>query len=81
MTNSELIGYDRTNSQNLKGTMALNYQFLPIKGLSAKAFVNYNQNYQTNKYFQKPVAYYLYDYASDIYTNVGGSNDKAKLFF
>ena len=79
-TNYKLIGYSNDINQNMKGSMALNYDFTAIKGLSAKAFVNYNQFYRTNKYFQRPVTYYLYDYASDKYTNVGGAGEKAKLY-
>ena len=71
VTNRNISGYNDTNSQNIKGTVELNYRFKAIKGLSAKAFVNYIQDYSTNKNFQKPVNFYTYDYASNIYTLAG----------
>lgn len=79
LTNYKLIGYNQDKTQSLRGSLSLNYDLKAVKGLSARAFVNYYQNYHTNKYFQKPVTYYLYDYASEEYTKIGG-NDKAKLF-
>lgn len=71
VTNREIAGYNDANNQNIKGTMALNYTFKAIKGLSAKAFLNYSQDYRTNKNFQKPVDFYTYDYASNTYTLAG----------
>ncbi len=68
VTNRNLAGYNDRKNQNIKGTIALNYAFNAIKGLSAKAFVNYSQDYITNKNFQIPVDFYTYDYASDTYT-------------
>jgi len=67
-TNRDISGYNDTNNQNIKGTISLNYTFKSIEGLSAKAFVNYLQDYSTNKNFQKPVDFYSYDIASNIYT-------------
>ncbi|OFX32264.1 MAG: SusC/RagA family TonB-linked outer membrane protein [Bacteroidetes bacterium GWF2_42_66] len=71
-TNRDISGYNDTDNQNIKGSIALNYHFKSIKGLSAKAFANYNKSYINNKTFMKPVNFYKYDYASDIYT-LGGS--------
>lgn len=79
MTNYERIGYIKDKSQDIKGTASLNYDFTCVEGLSAKIFFNYQKNYHTNKSFQRPVEYWLYDYASDIYTSVGGSEDKARM--
>ncbi len=67
-TNRSIYGYNDTDKQNLKGSLALNYSVKAIKGLSAKAFVNYDRNYSTNKAFSKPVKFYTYDPESQIYT-------------
>lgn len=79
MTNSDIAGYDNTDNQNLRGTLALNYVFKPVKGLSAKAFVNYLQYSSFEKQFVKPLTFYTYDYASEIYTKAGALYDKAFL--
>ena len=68
MSNRNLAGYDDINRENLKGTLALNYTFKRIKGLSAKAFVNYMQNISFEKIFQKPLTFYTYDPDSKTYT-------------
>ncbi len=71
LSNSQLIGYSNSDSQNIKGTVALTYDIKWIKGLSAKAWVNYNQDYVSAKNFTKPVKFYTYDPASEIYNLVG----------
>lgn len=68
VTNRNIAGYNDTNNQNIKGSIALNYNFKGIKGLSVKGFLNYSQDYISNKNFQIPVNFYSYDYASDKYT-------------
>ena len=78
-SNRELSGYNDRNDQNLKGTITLNYSIKAIKGLSAKAFLNYFQSYGTTKQFFKPTKFYTYDYASDTYTLAGGLGDYAYL--
>jgi len=78
-TNRDLYGYNDTNSQNLKGTASLNYTFKVIKGLSAKAFINYSQDNSYNKTFQKPLKFYTYDVASQTYTLANSLDSKAKL--
>lgn len=79
ITNSAISGYDNTDSQNLKGTVALNYSFNFIKGLSAKAFVDVLQNYAFNKHFTRPAKFYTYDPGSGIYTLAGATGDKASM--
>ena len=68
MTNSELSGYRRTQSQNLKGTISLKYDFNYIKGLSAKAFVNLNQDFAFFKQFSWLADSWSYNYSNDTYT-------------
>lgn len=79
MTNSDIAGYDNTDNQNLRGTIALNYSVKAVRGLSAKAFVNYLQYYSYGKTFVKPLTFYTYDYASDTYTKAGSLYEKAFL--
>lgn len=79
MTNSDIAGYDNTDNQTLRGTIALNYNIKAIRGLSAKAFVNYLQYSSYGKTFVKPLTFYTYDYASDIYTKAGSLYEKAFL--
>jgi TonB-linked SusC/RagA family outer membrane protein len=79
ITNSAIAGYDNTVSQNLKGTIALNYYVKSVKGLSAKAFVNISQNYSTNKHFTRPVKFYTYDPVSKIYSLAGALGSRASL--
>jgi len=78
-TNSDISGYDNLNSQNLKGTLALVYKTPFIKGLSAKALINYLQDYNYERSFSKPVKFYTYDYAANTYTQAGSLNAAAAL--
>ena len=75
ITNSEISGYKKTNSQNITGTISLNYDVKQIKGLSAKVFFNYKQDYYFYKTFQRLVETWTYEHSSDIYTSMGGAND------
>ncbi len=79
MTNSDIAGYDNTDNQNLRGTIALTYAIKPVRGLSAKAFVNYLQYSSYGKTFVKPLTFYTYDYASETYTKAGSLYEKAFL--
>ncbi len=74
-----IAGYDQNNNQNLKGTFIVNYKIKPIQGLSAKAFFNYEQNYQDDKNFSKPYDFYTYDYTSKTYSLAGSAGSQAKL--
>lgn len=67
-SNSELSGYKKTNTQNIKGTISLNYDFKYVKGLSAKAFFNYNQTYSFEKRFSYSSNSYSYNHSNDSYT-------------
>jgi TonB-linked SusC/RagA family outer membrane protein len=75
MTNSEISGYKKTTSQNITGTLSLNYDFNQIKGLSAKAFVNYKQDYSFFKDFSRLIETWTYEHTSDTYTSKGGANN------
>ncbi len=68
MSSSALSGYRKTNSQDLKGTLSLKYDFTAIKGLSAKAFMNYHQSYSFAKVFGWLSDSWSYNYSNDSYT-------------
>lgn len=72
-TNRELSGYQDNYNQRLDVGGELNYSFLPVKGLSAKAFFNYNQNHGSYKAYQRPFETWLYFYSSDTYVQQGGN--------
>ncbi|MDR1121640.1 MAG: TonB-dependent receptor [Dysgonamonadaceae bacterium] len=72
-SNSELSGYRNTDNQNLKGSLALNYDFKFIDGLKARAFFNYDQSYSFFKHFQYLIQTWTYNYAADLYTAKGGN--------
>ena len=74
-----ISGYNNSETQNLKGTITLNYNVKRIEGLSAKAFVNYLQDYGSSKQFVRPVNFYTYDTKSDIYTLAGSLGAKATM--
>lgn len=76
-TNTGIAGYAKSASQDLKGSIALNYQSQAIEGLSAKLFFNYFQNYTTGTTFQKAYQYYTYDYATKTYTLAGAFSPTA----
>ena len=69
MTDISLSGYNRTKSQNFKGSLALDYDFTFVEGLSAKAFFNINQDNSFNKQWLwgSPDSY-SYNYSNDTYT-------------
>lgn len=79
VSNSDIAGYNNTDGQSLRGSLALNYRFKFIEGLSARAFVNYAANYSANRVFVKPVTLYTYDPASEVYTVAGSFGSKAFL--
>jgi TonB-linked SusC/RagA family outer membrane protein len=78
-SNEDIAGYSKGEYQISTGSMALNYLFKPIPGLSARAFVNYSQAYNTGKSFTKPFNFYTYDVDSKKYTLAGASGSKASL--
>ncbi len=77
ISNRDIAGYNDKDDVNLRGSIALNYDFPFVKGLSAKVFANYHSFDIRNKVFAKPAAFYTYEPESQIYTKVGmwpGSN-------
>jgi TonB-linked SusC/RagA family outer membrane protein len=81
VSNEDIAGYDMVNTQNVKGTFIAVYKIPAISGLSAKAFVNYDKSYSTDKNFSKPYSFYTYDYATQAYTLAGSLGSQAKLTY
>lgn len=81
ISNEDIAGYDKVNSQNLKGTFVIDYKIRAIPGLSAKGFINYDKTYGTDKNFSKPYSFYTYDYSSQAYTLAGSLGTQAKLTY
>lgn len=71
VSDRDLSGYNDNDKQNVRGSTGLKYNFNAINGLSAKAFVSFSLDYGAAKNFSKPVNYFKYDYASDVYTAAG----------
>ncbi|NQU80917.1 MAG: TonB-dependent receptor [Bacteroidetes bacterium] len=70
-TNREISGFSDDDFQNIKIGASINYDFPFLKGLSAKLFINYDQDYQNVKTMGTPVDTYSYDHDSGIYTLMG----------
>jgi len=81
VSNEDIAGYDKVNTQNVKGTFIAVYKIPGIDGLSAKAFVNYDKTYVTDKNFSKPYSFYTYDYSTKAYTVAGALGSQAKLTY
>ncbi|SDE58339.1 TonB-linked outer membrane protein, SusC/RagA family [Mucilaginibacter pineti] len=81
VSNEDIAGYDKQNTQNVKGTFVLNYKIPAVSGLSAKAFINYDKTYFTDKNFSKPYSFYTYDYSTQAYTLAGSLGSQAKLVY
>ena len=78
-SNSDLTGYNQNKQRDLRGSVSLSYDFKYIKGLQAKAFINYIDNEQYVKEFTKPIKYYTYNTATDTYNYAGNFKEKAEL--
>ncbi|MDR1171069.1 MAG: TonB-dependent receptor [Bacteroidales bacterium] len=78
-SNYELMGYNKWDNQNFKGTGTLLYKVPGVTGLSAKLLVNAIVNYNKVSVFSKPVKYYTYDIASETYTLRGALGNMAQL--
>ena len=72
-SNSDMCGYRNTDNNNFTGSLALNYDFNFLKGLRARAFVNYRQDFRFYKYFDYLPETWTYNYATDTYMSMGGN--------
>ncbi len=88
MTDKELSGYAKNQLSNFRGTLSLKYDFKNISGLSAKAFVNFSQDFNFSKNFSWLLDSYVYSYANDSYTQLsskgiptlGHTDSKGRVF-
>ncbi|UAY53625.1 SusC/RagA family TonB-linked outer membrane protein [Ferruginibacter albus] len=71
VSNTSIAGYNKSENQFLKGAVTLNYAIKPIKGLKAKAMINYNSYTVYTKRFNKPYVFYTYNPNSKVYTQTG----------
>jgi TonB-linked SusC/RagA family outer membrane protein len=78
-SNMDIGGYNKDITQSLFGTVALKYNIKAVKGLSVKAFANYNKYYNTKKSFSRPVDFWTYEPTSKVYTNAGSYGTNASL--
>lgn len=78
-SNSDLTGYNHNKKRDLRGGVSLSYDFKYVKGLKAKAFINYIDDEQYVKEFTKPIKYYTYNTATDTYNYAGNFKEKAEL--
>lgn len=80
-TDRSLSGYSDRKSQDLRAVFELAYDFSIVKGLTAKTLIDYKQNYSSTKNFSKPVPFYRYDFAADVYTHAGAFGTSANLSY
>jgi len=78
-SNRDLIGFADNDIHYIKASAALNYTIPFIKGLSARIFYNYSQEYDNIKQMNKPVDFYEYNYSADIYRLRGSWSPQASL--
>lgn len=74
VSNIDLMGYNRRNDKNLRGITTLTYDFKKIKGLQAKANLNYVASDVYTKRFQKPIVFWTYNPANQEYTQSASFN-------
>ncbi|MDR1155737.1 MAG: TonB-dependent receptor [Bacteroidales bacterium] len=74
-----LRGYSDTRNTFLRANGSLSYDFKYIKGLKAKALVNYNYSLQWYKHMNKEADFYTYNYDSEVYTYVRKSDASTNL--
>lgn len=80
LSQREVVGYRDSDYQNLSINAALTYNIPYVKGLTAKAFLNYTQDDNRDKNWKKDYMFYNYDPETDIYTeNIGVTTDQISL--
>ncbi len=68
VSNIDLMGYNSSKGTDLRAAVTLDYNFESVKGLKAKAFVNYNSQDSYGKSFYKPIVFYTYNPTTEVYT-------------
>ena len=72
-------GYRSSENRFLRGNVSFTYDFKYIKGLKAKAYINYNDYYSYNKMFNKQIKLYTYNHNSGEYLYHSSTNGVTKL--
>ncbi|MHA4809508.1 SusC/RagA family TonB-linked outer membrane protein [Flavitalea flava] len=67
-TRSGISGFNRTNDQNIRGSLALNYKIPAIEGLTLRGFLDYQSNLNESKKFNRHFETFSYSYANKTYT-------------
>lgn len=67
VSSRELAGYSKSSNHNMRLNAALNYDVKWIKGLSLKAFFNYNGYLGHSKVFRKQPSFYSYKPETEAY--------------
>jgi TonB-linked SusC/RagA family outer membrane protein len=78
-SNMDLQGYVKNFDRNMRGGVTLEYNIKYIKGLKAKAFVNYKDYSNYNKTFTKQQPLYTYNYTTQLYTFYGLTPNVTRL--
>ncbi len=73
-SNMDLFGYSANNGRNMRSSASMVYDFPSIKGLKAKAFVNFIDNTNYMKNFARPATSYTYNPTTKEYTEVASAN-------
>lgn len=69
MSNIDIAGYSQTKNRNIRGGIFLEYDFSKfVKGLKAKAYINYRDIEGYGKNFQQPFTTYRYNPTTEQYT-------------
>ncbi|MCX6221527.1 MAG: TonB-dependent receptor [Bacteroidia bacterium] len=71
---ADASGYRKNDTKELSGSFSMNYSVPFVKGLSAKARVDYSTTTGFDKSFLKAYQVYTYDTKNDIYTPRGGES-------
>ncbi len=75
VSNIDLMGYTRSNDKNYRGIVTFTYDFERVKGLQAKANLNYRNGDVYSKRFQKPITFWTYNTATEVYTASASFNE------
>lgn len=75
VSNIDLMGYTRSNDKNYRGIVTFTYDFEKVKGLQAKANLNYRNGDVYSKRFQKPITFWTYNTATEVYTASASFNE------
>jgi len=78
-TNTELAGAADSKNKQLRTGVTLTYDIKQVKGLKAKAFINYVDVNGYNKSFRKQQDFYQYNPQSQLYTFIRSSQDPTSL--